>query len=194
MLVLAVYPLSVILWILLTYLCCSYVSFNFFPLWLIPWMNLCFTLEIFPSISQLPKWAKVEFLSCPLSMRYTASSTQRWPIGHSLDHSGFDALSMRGTLKVQELLTGYFCSQAGSSHNLDIMVSCLCFLLHWKAESSQGLCCLHWEEEYAEGSYSQSPISYSPLCLGHFTSLEGDWLAMKPASTWVPWFGFCHGI
>lgn len=171
MLVLSVYPISVILWIPLKYLWCSYVSLNFFPLWLMPWMSLCFTLEMFPSITQWPEWAKVEILSCPLSMPYTSSSRQLWHTGHSLDHSGFDTLSIRGTLMVQELLNGYFCSQAGSSRNVDIMVPYPCFLLHWKVESSQGLCCFHWEEEYAEGSSSQSPISHSSLCLGHFTSL-----------------------
>lgn len=122
MLVLSVYPLPVILWIRLKYLRCSYVSFNFFPLWLMPQMSLCFTLEIFPSITQWPEWAKVEILSCPLLMPYTSSSRQLWHTGHSLDHSGFDALSIRGTLTVQELLNGYFCSQAGSSCNVDIMV------------------------------------------------------------------------
>ena len=84
MLVLSVYPLSVILWIPLKYLCCSYVSFNFFLLWLMPWMSLCFTLEIFPSITQWPEWAKVEILSCPLSMPYTSLADSFGTLGTHL--------------------------------------------------------------------------------------------------------------
>lgn len=55
---------SHLLWILLKDLCYSYVSINFLTLWLIPRVlrnkeqNLCFTLEIIPSITHLQKWAR----------------------------------------------------------------------------------------------------------------------------------------
>lgn len=98
-LMLVVYSFSHPLWILLKCPCCSYVSFNFLPLWLIPWIPwnmeriLSFTLEIFSSITQLQKWARGESLSCPLSMPYTLISTRLWHIGLSSNHFGFDALN-----------------------------------------------------------------------------------------------------